>query len=197
LIPNNTRQARRPVRRRAKIVGLTACALLALPGAGAMAAGGGIGTGGDDPTVAGERAKLKRNGQAVAPASAPQRVKDAIAAANRIEDKPYKWGGGHGSWRDSGYDCSGAVSYALGKPGARIVKSPMPSGSYARWGKPGKGKWITVYANGGHMFVVIAGLRWDTSMPDDGNRGPGWSKDVKAGFRNVSRKDARHWRGGL
>ena len=181
--------------RRAKLVGLTACALLALP---AFAfADGGIGIGGDDPTVPGDKARLKRNGQAVAPANAPQRVKDAIAAANRIDDKPYKYGGGHASWRDRGYDCSGAVSYALGKPGARIVKSPMPSGSYARWGKRGKGKWITTYANGGHMFVVIAGLRWDTSMPDDGDRGPGWSKNVRAGFRNVSRSSARHWRGGL
>ncbi len=184
--------------RRAKLAGLAVCAsLVALPSGTALAGGGGVGTGGGDDsgTVAGSKAKLKRNGIAVPPENAPRRVKDAIHAANKIHEKPYKWGGGHSSWRDSGYDCSGAVSYALGKPGARLIKSPMPSGGFTNVGRKGKGDWITVYANSGHMFVVIAGLRFDTSQPDDGKSGPGWSKDVKRGFVNVSKRTARHWRG--
>jgi hypothetical protein len=174
-----------------------ACAVaLALP-AGALADGGGINTdggggGGDTKTVSGDKAKLKANGKAIPPESAPRRVKRAIEAGNRIDDKPYKYGGGHSSWRDSGYDCSGAVSYVLGDKGARILNSPMPSGSFANWGSKGKGKWITWYANSGHMFVVIAGLRFDTSQPDDGKSGPGWSKDISKGFANVSRDAARH-----
>jgi len=169
-----------------------AAALIALPAASAGAGGGGISTGGGGGTVPGDKAKLKRNGKAVAPANAPARVKRAIDAANKIDDKRYCLGGGHGSWSSRCYDCSGAVSYALGRPGARVVKSPMPSGSYMNWGKRGKGKWITTYANSGHMFVVIAGLRFDTSMPDDGESGPGWSKSVRTGFRNVSKTAARH-----
>ena len=175
---------------------LAACAVaLVLPTA-ALAGGGGIGTGGGgEQTTAGSKAKLKPNGKAIAPANAPQAVKDAIAAANRIDDKPYKYGGGHGSWNDSGYDCSGAVSYALGPKGAGLIDSPMPSGSFANWASKGKGNWITTYADSGHMFVVIAGLRFDTSQPDDGRSGPGWSKDVSKGFANVSRNAARHKRG--
>lgn len=183
--------------RRATLLGLAACvALAAAPAPSATAAGGGIDTGGSGDggtkTTSGTKARLRRNGKAIPPASAPRRVKDAIAAANRIDDKPYKWGGGHQRWVDSGYDCSGAVSYVLGKRGARLISSPMASPGFARWGSRGKGNWITTYANNGHMFVVIAGLRFDTSMPDDGESGPGWSKDVRAGFRNVSRSAARH-----
>lgn len=165
-------------------------ASLALPSA-AVAEGGGISTGGER-TVSGDKAKLRANGKAIAPASAPRRVKRAIEAANKIDDKPYKWGGGHGSWRDSGYDCSGAVSYALGQKGARLLDSPMASGGFANWGTKGKGKWITWYGNSGHVFVVIAGLRFDTSQPDDRESGPGWSKDISKGFANVSRRAARH-----
>lgn len=193
MTPDITPHAPRP-RRRAKLAGLATCAaLIALPAGDALAAsGGGISTGGGGGTVAGDTAKLKRNGQAVPPASAPQRVKDAIYAGNRIDDKGYCWGGGHARWRSRCYDCSGAVSYVLGKPGARLLRSPMPSSGFIRWGRSGKGKWITTYADSGHVFVVIAGLRFDTSMPDDGDRGPGWSKDVRAGFRNVSKTAARH-----
>ena len=89
-------------------------------------------------------------------------------------------------------DCSGAASYVLGPKGAGLIDSPMPSGSFTRWGSSGKGKWITTYADSGHMFVVIAGLRFDTSQPDDGKSGPGWSKDISKGFANVSRSAARH-----
>jgi cell wall-associated NlpC family hydrolase len=129
---------------------------------------------------AGRKAKLI-NGKAVAPRNAPRVVKRVIAAANRIEERPYRYGGGHGRWNDSGYDCSGAVSYAL--HGGGLLDSPMPSGSFMNWERGGYGKWITVFANGGHAYAVIAGLRWDTSMtPGDG---PGWSKQMRSpsGFR--------------
>ena len=99
-----------------------------------------------------------------------------IKAANRIRNKPYEWGGGHGRWKDNGYDCSGAVSYAL--HGGRMLKRPLASGGFESWGRRGKGKWITVYAHGGHVYAVIAGLRWDTSMTP-GN-GPGWSKKMRS-----------------
>lgn len=181
--------------RRLAIVGaLAVCAsLMALPAGGATAASGGISAGGGGgATVPGDKAKLRRNGKAVPPENAPWRVKRAIRAGNKIDDKRYCLGGGHGSWRDRCYDCSGAASYVLGRPGAKLLRSPMPSGSFSRWGKRGRGKWITVYSDAGHMFLVVAGLRFDTSMPDDGESGPGWSKRVKQGFRNVSRTTARH-----
>lgn len=142
---------------------------------GALAASGGVGPNGDrkERTTPGKRAKL-RNGLATVPAGAPKPVKRAIRAANRIvKGKPYCYGGGHRRWNDRCYDCSGTVSYALGKKGARLIKRPMPSGAFRSWGKRGRGRWITVYANGGHMYAVIAGLRLDTSQTP-GN-GPGWS----------------------
>lgn len=178
---------------KATIAGLATCAAIAAAPVSALASGGGIGGGGDDeqsnPT---DKAILKSNGKAVAPDSAPQAVKDAIAAGNRIDRKPYRYGGGHSNWKDSGYDCSGAVSYVLGKKGAGLINSPMPSTGFMRWGKKGKGDWITTYADSGHVFVVIAGLRYDTSLPDDGKSGPGWSKNVRDGYRNVSKRAARH-----
>ena len=110
---------------------------------------------------------------AIAPDDAPQQVKDAIAAANRITDKPYRYGGGHGKWEDSGYDCSGAVSYAL--HGGDLLDSPLDSSGLARWGAAGRGEWITVYAHSGHAYVVIAGLRFDTSSGGSNNgSGPRW-----------------------
>lgn len=155
-----------------------AAALIALPSQALGASSGGVGPGATTTpttgqTTPGSRAKLV-DGQAIPPANAPPRVVRAIEAANSIEDKPYDYGGGHASWIDDGYDCSGAVSFALGKYGARVLDAPMPSGSFEKWGEPGPGKWITTYANPGHMYVVIAGLRWDTSQTP-GN-GPGWSK---------------------
>ena len=125
---------------------------------------------------AGEKATLGPDGRAVAPASAPQQVVDAIEAANRIVGKPYKYGGGHGQWEDSGYDCSGAMSYAL--HGAGLVDRPMTSGDYMSWGKAGKGSWITIYAQGGHGFLVIAGLRFDTGWNNAG-KGPRWSEQMR------------------
>jgi hypothetical protein len=117
------------------------------------------------------------NGRAIPPSNAPAAVKKVIAAANKIRNKPYVYGGGHARWWDTGYDCSGAVSFAL--RGAGLIDTPMPSGSLAGWGKAGKGKWITVYANGGHAYAIIAGLRWDTAGNTRGT-GPSWHKSLRA-----------------
>ena len=128
------------------------------------------------PTASGDRATLNDDGLASAPASAPQKVKDAIAAANRIVGKPYRYGGGHARWEDTGYDCSGAMSYAL--HGADLLDRAMPSGDFMRWGRAGEGEWITFYANGGHGYLVIAGLRFDTGWNNAGN-GPRWSEKMR------------------
>lgn len=136
----------------------------------------------------GDTATMSSDGlHAVAPSDAPQQVKDAITAANRIVGKPYKYGGGHGQWEDSGYDCSGTVSYAL--HGAGLLSRPMSSSDFASWGTSGKGNWITVYYNGGHAYAVIAGLRLDTS--GTGGKGPRWHTDM----RSASGYDTAHWRG--
>ncbi|MBS1892236.1 MAG: hypothetical protein JST59_13150 [Actinobacteria bacterium] len=126
------------------------------------------------PTVPGARAKLVE-GMAIAPASAPPAVKKVIEWANRIRTKPYVWGGGHGKWWDTGYDCSGAVSYAL--RGGGLITSPLDSTGLMSWGEPEAGRWITVYANSGHTYAVIAGLRWDTAGSADGT-GPRWYADT-------------------
>ena len=112
------------------------------------------------PTIASSRAAL-RNGIALAPADAPLAVKRAIWAANQLRSKPYRYGGGHRSFRDSGYDCSGTVSYALG--GAGLISSPLSSSDFRRYGERGQGRWITVYARNGHTFAVIArsAIRYD------------------------------------
>jgi peptidoglycan hydrolase-like protein with peptidoglycan-binding domain len=124
-----------------------------------------------------EKATMSSDGRtAIAPDSAPQEVKDVIAAANAITDKPYKYGGGHGSWEDSGYDCSGAVSFAL--HGGGLLTKPMDSSELEGFGAAGKGQWITVYANSGHAFVVIGGLRFDTS--GTGEDGPRWRTETRS-----------------
>jgi len=128
-----------------------------------------------------DRAVISSDGRtAIPPDGAPQQVKDAIHAANRITDKPYRYGGGHGKWEDSGYDCSGAVSYAL--HGADLLDKPLDSSGLARWGIGGAGEWITVYAHSGHAYVVIAGLRFDTSAGGSGNneRGPRWRENERS-----------------
>jgi hypothetical protein len=127
------------------------------------------------PTAPAAKAMLV-NGRAIAPVDAPPAVKKVIAAANKIRTKPYIYGGGHARWWDSGYDCSGAVSFAL--RGGKFLTSPMPSGPMASWGKPGVGRWITVYANAGHAYAVIAGLRWDTA--GSGSSGPRWQEGLSA-----------------
>jgi cell wall-associated NlpC family hydrolase len=115
----------------------------------------------------GDRGRVLADGTAVAPKDAPQIVRDVINTGNVIAKTPYLWGGGHGSWAASGYDCSGSVSFALA--GAGLLDSPLTSGLLARWGSAGPGRWITIYANGGHVFMEVAGLRFDTG----GIRGSG------------------------
>jgi len=110
-------------------------------------------------------------GVALAPPDAPEQVQGAINAANTIVGRPYVWGGGHASFYDNSYDCSGAVSFALF--GGGLIPQPLNSGDLMRWGAPGRGKWITVYANSGHTFVEIAGLRFDTVGAEQGT-GPRW-----------------------
>ncbi|HEX8490777.1 MAG TPA: hypothetical protein VF626_07155, partial [Chthoniobacterales bacterium] len=127
---------------------------------------------GDRPTVSGSRAVL-RNGVAYAPSRAPQSVKNAIWAANTLRRKPYVWGGGHGSFYDRGYDCSGTVSFAL--HGGGMLNSPLPSTELMRYGERGRGRWITIYSRSGHTFAVIAGLRLDTTdLGRGGDVGPRW-----------------------
>ncbi|MFN8150843.1 MAG: hypothetical protein U0R24_06915 [Solirubrobacterales bacterium] len=152
-------------------------AALAILPASAQAGSGGMGPGSTDPapTVPGGKAKLV-SGIAYAPASAPQAVKDIIAAANKIRNKPYIYGGGHGSFKDKGYDCSGSVSYAL--HGADLLDTPLDSSSLAKWGEPGAGQWVSVYGAPSHAYMVVAGLRFDTSMTP-GN-GPGWSRVMRS-----------------
>jgi cell wall-associated NlpC family hydrolase len=128
------------------------------------------------PTTPGETATLGPDGLAVAPASAPEQVKAIIAAGNEIFDKPYKYGGGHGKWKDSGYDCSGSMSYVL--HGAGMLSKALDSTGFASWGDPGKGQWVTTYANSGHSFMVVAGLRFDTSgRAEDNSR---WHADMRS-----------------
>jgi cell wall-associated NlpC family hydrolase len=168
--------------------GLAAIAALAVPASAAAGGSGGIGTGdsGAEEVVPGSEAKLV-NGRAIAPADAPPEVVAAIKAGNRIRKKPYKYGGGHQKFRDRGYDCSGAVSFVLHKAG--LLDSPLDSSGLAKWGKRGKGAWITVMGNPGHAYAVIAGLRYDTSMT--AGDGPGWSKKMRParGYKK------RHWQG--
>ena len=126
-------------------------------------------TGGIDPSapatnpapVTGDIATVGIDGNAVAPADAPAVVKEIIAAGNAIARKPYVWGGGHQRWLARGYDCSGSVSYAL--HGASLLDDPLVSGGFMRWGDAGPGDWVTIYANRGHVFMIVAGLRFDTS----------------------------------
>lgn len=142
--------------------------------------------GGARPMVNGNRAVL-RNGVAYAPSNAPDRVKSAIWAVNTIRRKPYVWGGGHGSFNDRGYDCSGTVSFALHHAG--LLGSPLPSNDLMRYGERGRGRWFTVYSRRGHTFAVIAGLRLDTTDFRYGSDvGPRWHND----FRNTRGFVATH-----
>ena len=137
------------------------------------------------PMIAGVAAQMV-NGVAYAPDQAPDQVKQAIWAANQIIGLPYRLGGGHKlGFTDHGYDCSGTVSFAL--HGASLLARPRDSSSFLRYGAAGKGKWITVYTNPGHAFVVIAGLRLDTSAAGDpsGLSGPRWRPNLRStrGYR--------------
>jgi hypothetical protein len=101
------------------------------------------------------------NGIALPPLEAPEEVKQIIEAGNIIARSPYLWGGGHGKWLDKGYDCSGSVSFALAAAG--LLEGPLASGPLMGWGKPGKGKWVTIYTHPGHVFMEVAGILFDTS----------------------------------
>lgn len=125
------------------------------------------------PTVPGKFAQL-RHGVACAPEKAPLSVKRAIWAANELRRRPYRYGGGHRSFLDSGYDCSGTVSYALAAAG--LLRVPMSSNELVHYGREGRGRWITVYARNGHAFAVIAGLRLDTTA-----------------WNNLNDRDAPRW----
>jgi len=115
-------------------------------------------------------------GIALPPPNAPEVVKDVINNANLIVGRPYIWGGGHGSFYSYGYDCSGAVSFALF--GGGLIPRPATSGELEGYGEPGPGKWITIYANATHTWATIAGLRWDTSGTESGS-GPRWHVDTR------------------
>ena len=121
------------------------------------------------PLGPGEKATVGRDGLAIAPEAAPDAVKQIIAAGNAIAKKPYRYGGGHGRWNDTGYDCSGSVSYAL--HGAGLLNRALTSGDFTRWGDRGAGRWVTIYGNSGHVSMIVAGLRFDTSgRQQDGTR---------------------------
>jgi cell wall-associated NlpC family hydrolase len=123
-----------------------------------------------------EKARLVGT-RAIAPANAPAMVKRVIAAANHIRTLPYIWGGGHGRWQDAGYDCSGAVSYAL--HGGKMLTTPLTSGSFETFGEAGPGRWISIYANASHAYMVVAGLRFDTAGDTSGT-GPRWHPTTAA-----------------
>jgi cell wall-associated NlpC family hydrolase len=135
----------------------------------------------DAPAPATEEATLDANGLAVAPASAPPEVQAIIAAGNEIATKPYKYGGGHGRWNDRGYDCSGSISYAL--HGAGLLDTALDSTGFMGWGERGEGDWVTIYANAGHAYMVVAGLRFDTSARRQ--TGTRWSDTTRSsrGYR--------------
>ncbi len=124
---------------------------------------------------------------AIAPPDAPDAVRAAIAAGNRIAGLPYRFGGGHGSGEDSGYDCSGSTSYVL--RGAGLLEDCMPSGSFRRFGRSGDGEWITIYARNGHVFMSVAGLRFDTGWHSQ-NEGPRWTTKSRPATRYVLRHPA-------
>ena len=124
------------------------------------------------PLTPGQSAEYISESQASVPASAPSEVQGAIEAANSIATTPYIWGGGHGSFESSGYDCSGAVSFALN--GGGLLDSPLDSTGLETWGEAGPGQWITVYANAEHAWMIIAGLAFDTV----GGPGPRWHPEL-------------------
>jgi hypothetical protein len=140
------------------------------------------------PIVPGNKARLRFGGQAAAPAKAPLVVKRVIWAANQLRFKPYRYGGGHHSFIDTAYDCSGTISYALAAAG--LIRSPMNSSEFCHFGERGRGKWITIYARSGHTFAIIAGLRLDTTpyLTAHDRWAPRWRRTIRlpVGF------EARH-----
>ncbi|HXE99715.1 MAG TPA: hypothetical protein VN458_05160 [Solirubrobacterales bacterium] len=159
---------------------VTALAILSRP-----AVAGSGGTGLPAPTVQGSKAKLV-NGKAVAPKSAPGRVKRVIDAANEIAKGHGYCSGGYAHWKSPCYDCSSAVSFAL--HGGDLINRAKPPTGLMRWGRHGRGRWITVYANSGHAFMKVAGLRFDTA--DTRGSGPGWARGM--GWERTQTHVARH-----
>ena len=136
------------------------------------AAGGGV-----------RRATALSNGVALPPFEAPEAVRQIIEAGNSIARTPYKWGGGHGRWQDTGYDCSGSVSFALAAAG--LLDGPLASGPLTSWGEPGPGRWVTIYANHGHVYLEVAGIRFDTSARKlTGSR---WENELRSHAGYVAR----------
>ncbi len=133
------------------------------------------------------RTAMLKNGIAYAPRKAPAAVKRAIAAGNRLQSMPYKWGGGHAKFDDNGYDCSGSVSYVLREAG--LMKGCGTSRSFFEYGKKGEGKWITVYMRRGHVFMTVAGLRLDTGGPGR-ESGPRWKTATRQGRGHFMRHPA-------
>jgi peptidoglycan hydrolase-like protein with peptidoglycan-binding domain len=158
------------------------------PPTSAQTSGGGTPSGAGDPSVAPTKATVS-HGLAVAPSNAPQAIKDVIAAANQIAFKPYVYGGGHGSWNSFGYDCSGSVSYAL--HGGGLLSSPEDSSSLESYGSAGAGQWITIYANAGHAYMVVAGLRFDTSA-QGATGGSRWTTQGRSSAGYVVRHPTRY-----
>src|SRR3954447_18310055 len=177
------------------IATLGSLAALATPTAATAATGGiappSTGTPPTAPVTPPGVARLV-HGVAYAPPDAPSAVVRAIRAGNKLQDKPYRYGGGHASFVDTAYDCSGTVSFAL--HGGGLLSAPLASGGLMRWGRAHRGRWITVYSNPGHAYMVIAGLRLDTS--GTGGSGPRWQAAQRSrggergGFRRASRRGA-------
>gem|GEM_PF-261235 len=126
------------------------------------------------PTVKGTKVVVK-HGLAYAPLAAPAAVKKIVWGGNKIRSLKYLWGGGHGSWRAPGYDCSGSASFALHEAG--LLNTTLVSGEFASWGRSGRGKWVTIYANSGHVFLEVAGARFDTSGASPSR----WQSDLRSG----------------
>ena len=131
-------------------------------------------------------ASVGANGLAVAPAGAPAAIAAIIQAGNAIAHKPYRFGGGHQNWQDTGYDCSGSVSYAL--HGAGLLDTPLASYDFYNWGEAGPGQWVTIYAKDDHAYMVVAGLRFDTTASKGG--GSRWTAAGRAPTGYVARHPA-------
>jgi hypothetical protein len=137
----------------------------------------------DEPEAPTEKGYLTSSGLAVAPDSAPDEVKAIIEAGNAIATKPYKYGGGHTRWNDTGYDCSGSVSYVLHAAG--LLSRALDSTEFMSWGERGRGTWVTVRTNPSHAYLIVAGLRFDTSARSrTGNR---WSEQMRSASGFVAR----------
>lgn len=169
--------------------------LVAIVAVGGHYSGLGSGTQLSPPsTAATGTTTINANGTATAPAGAPRQIQEVIAAANQIIDTPYIWGGGHGSWNSPGYDCSGAVSYAL--HGGGLLASPEVSGALETYGQPGPGRWITIYANASHVFMVVAGRAFDTANFGGPNipsgSGPRWRSNPTGNLSDGDHYIVRH-----